>query len=99
MCKGVKDLNYIWTCIDKNKQMDKINKDNFLSLINDYDKMVYNISTAKKNNTILTWVKDDKIESLHDLEKEFHEIMKYHINLIKSFSSSVELEKVFYCGK
>jgi hypothetical protein len=97
--KFLKDLNHLWSRIDERKQMDEVNKSNFMALIKDYDKMADDINAAKKNNTVLTWVKDDKIESLQDLEKDFHEIMEYHVKLIEFFSSSVELEKAFYCGK
>ncbi len=97
--KFLKDLNHIWSRIDERKQMDEVNKSNFMSLLKDYDKMADDINSAKKNNTVLTWVKDDKVESLQDLEKDFYEIMEYHVKLIEFFSSSVELEKAFYCGK
>ena len=97
--KFLRDLNYIWARIDERKQMDEVNKSNFMALLKDYDKMADDINTAKKNNTILTWVKDDKVENLQDLEKDFYEIMEYHVKLIEFFSSSVELEKTFYCGK
>lgn len=97
--KFLKDLNYIWSRIDERKQMDEVNKSNFMALLKDYDKMADDINSAKKNNTVLTWVKDDKVESLQDLEKDFTEIMEYHVKLIEFFSSSVELEKAFYCGK
>jgi DNA-binding transcriptional regulator GbsR (MarR family) len=79
--------------------MDEINKSNFNSLLKDYKKMSDEVVQAKHNNTILTWVKDDKIENLQDLENTFNEIMDYHTKLIEFFSSSVELEKVFYCGE
>ena len=39
------------------------------------------------------------IENLAEIEHEFHEIMEYHIKLIEFFSSSVMIEKAFYCGK
>lgn len=97
--KFLKDLNHIWSRIDERKQMDEVNKSNFMALLKDYDKIADDINSAKKNNTVLTWVKDDKIESLQDLEKDFHEIMTYHVKLIEFFSSNVELEKAFYCGK
>lgn len=97
--KFLKDLNFIWSRIDERKQMDEVNKSNFMALLKDYDKMADDINSAKKNNTILTWVKDDKVESLQDLEKDFDEILEYHVKLIEFFSSSVELEKAFYCGK
>jgi hypothetical protein len=61
--------------------------------------MSEDISQAKKNNTILTWVKDDKIENLQNFENEFKEIIDYHLNLIEFFNSIVHLEKAFYCGK
>ena len=92
-------MNYLWSKIDERKQMDEINKSNFLSLLKDYRKMSEDILSAKNNNTMLIWVKDDKVESLNELEKDFKEIMDYHIKLIEFFASNVELEKAFYCGK
>jgi hypothetical protein len=85
--KLLKDLNYILSCIDEQKQIDEVNINNFTILINDYNNM------TKKNNTTLTWVKNN------DLEKDINEILEYHIKLIEFFSLSVELEKSFYCGK
>ncbi len=97
--KFLKDLNYLWGLIDERKQMDEVNKSNFMSLLKDYRKMAEDIAQAKKNNTVLTWVKDDKVENLQEFENDFREVMEYHIKLIEFFSSSVELEKAFYCGK
>jgi len=97
--KFLKDLNYIWGQIDERKNMDEVNKSNFMALIKDYRKISEDILSAKNNNTVLIWVKDDKVESLHELEEEFTEIMNYHIKLIEFFTASVDLEKAFYCGK
>ena len=97
--KLLKDMNYLWGKIDERKTMDEVNKSNFMALLKDYRKMSEDISQAKKNNTILTWVKDDKIENLQNFENEFKEIIDYHVNLIEFFNSIVELEKTFYCGK
>jgi hypothetical protein len=97
--KFLKDLNYLWAQIDERKQMDEVNRSNFIALLKDYRKMTEDIAQAKKNNTILTWVKDDKVENLQNFENDFKEVMDYHIKLIEFFSSSVELEKAFYCGK
>jgi hypothetical protein len=97
--KLLKDLNYIWNMIDERKSMEEVNKLNFISLLKDYRKMSEDIINAKKNNTMLTWVKDDKVENLADLEHEFHEIMEYHIKLIEFFASSIIIEQTFYCGK
>lgn len=97
--KILKDLNHIWSRIDERKQMDKINENNFSALIKDYTKMIDDINTTKKNNTTLTWVKNDKIENLNDLEKDIYEILEYHLKLIEYFNLSVELEMTFYCGK
>ena len=97
--KFLKDLNYIWGQIDERKNMDEVNKSNFMALLKDYRKMSEDISQAKKNNTILTWVKDDKIENLQNFENEFKEIIDYHLNLIEFFNSIVQLEKEFYFVK
>lgn len=97
--KMTKDLNYIWNQLDNKKIIEELNKSNFQALLKDYRKMADDINQAKKNNTMLTWVKDDRVESLHEIEKEMEEIMGYHSKLIQFFHSSVELEKIFYCGK
>jgi len=97
--KLLKDMNYLWAKIDERKTMDEVNKSNFMALIKDYRKISEDIMSAKNNNTILNWVKDDKVDNLHELEDEFSEIMNYHIKLIEFFLASVNLEKAFYCGK
>lgn len=97
--KFLSDLNHIWKQIDDRKNMEEANKLNFMALLKDYRKMSEDIMSAKKNNTMLTWVKDDRVENLVDLEMEFHEIMEYHIKLIEFFHASVMIEKAFYCGK
>ena len=97
--KFIKDLNFIWIQINDCKQMDELNKSNFSSLLKDYEKMSKDIIYARENNTVLTWVKDDKIESLQMLEKDFNEIMDYHTNMIEYFNKITKLEKKFYCGK
>jgi hypothetical protein len=97
--KMTKDLNYIWNQLDNKKIIEDLNKSNFQAFLKDYRKMADDINQAKKNNTMLTWVKDDRVESLHEIEKEMEEIMDYHSKLIQFFHSSVELEKIFYCGK
>jgi hypothetical protein len=97
--KMTKDLNHIWNQLDNKKVIEELNKANFQTLMKDYRKMADDINQAKKNNTALTWVKDDRVESLHEIEKEMEEIMEYHLKLIQFFHSSVELEKIFYCGK
>jgi hypothetical protein len=97
--KILNDLNNIWSRIDERKHMDKINENNFSALIKDYTKLIDDIETAKKNNTTLSWVKNNKIESLYDLEKDMYEILNYHLKLIDFFYLTVELEMTFYCGK
>lgn len=96
--KFLKDINYIWSIIDTQTQIDEINKHNFTTLMKDYNKMVDDINASKKNNTVLTWVKNDTVENLHDLEKDIYEILEYHFKLIKSLSEIIELEKLFYYG-
>lgn len=97
--KFCKDLNLIWQQINDKKIMDEVNKINFMSLLKDFKKLCDDINLAKRNNTILTWVKDDKIESIEQIIKDMEEIMNYHLKLIQFFNSNVELEKVFYCSK
>jgi hypothetical protein len=97
--KLLKDINHIYNQLDKKKIMEELNKSNFSSFLKEYRKVADEINQAKKNSTALTWVKDDRIESLQETEKEMNEIMDYHLNIIEFFHSSVELEKIFYCGK
>ena len=97
--KFLKDLNNIWQKINENKHIDELNKIYFQSLLKDYRKLAEEIIITKKNNIILNWVKDDKIENLQDLENYFTDIMKYHLKLIESLLACIELEKNFYCGK
>ena len=89
-----KDLNYIWNQLDNKKIIEDLNKSNFQALLKDYRKMADDINQAKKNNTMLTWVKDDRVESLHEIEKEMEEIMEYHSKLIQ-FSFSVQVQILF----
>ena len=97
--KLLTDMNYLWKKIDERKNMSEVNKSNFIAIIKDFRKVSEDILSAKNNNTVLTWVKDDTIENLNGLEDEFTEIMNYHLKIIEFFSASVELEKAFYCGK
>jgi hypothetical protein len=97
--KFLKDINFIWSCIDSHKQIDNINKYNFTTLMQEYNKIVDDINFTKKNNTILTWVKNDTVESIHELERDISEILEYHVKLIKSLSKIIEYEKLFYHGE
>jgi hypothetical protein len=97
--KFLKDINLIWSCIDSHKQIDNINKYNFTTLMQEYNKIVDDINFTKKNNTILTWVKNDTVESIHELERDISEILEYHVKLIKSLSKIIEYEKLFYHGE
>ena len=97
--KLLKDMNYLWSKIDDRKNMNEINKSNFFALIKDYRKVSEDILSAKSNNTVLTWVKDDSFDNLNEFENEFSEVMNYHLKLIEFFSASIELETAFYSGK
>ena len=97
--KFLKDLNNIWNKINESKHMDELNKIYFQSLLKDYKQLAEEIMITKKNNIILNWVKDDKIENLQDFENYFSDVMKYHVKLIQSLTYCIEFEKTFYCGK
>ena len=96
--KFIVDLNYILTCINECKQIECITKSNFSSIIKDYKRMAEKINYEKKNNTILKWVKNDRIDSLHELDTNMHEVMNYHIKIISNLYNMIELEKQFYCS-
>lgn len=97
--KFLKDINYVYELLDKKKSLDELNKSNFASFLKDYRKIADDINQTRQNSTELTWVKDDRIADLNEIEKDTNEIMEYHLNLITFFFESVELEKKFYCGK
>jgi hypothetical protein len=97
--KLIKDLNHVWAFLDNKKQIEELNKTNFQSLLKDYIKATDEINQAKKNSTMLTWVKDDRVENISDMEGALDEILEYHLKLIHFFHSSIELEKIFFCGK
>jgi hypothetical protein len=96
--KFIKDLSFIYTKLDDRKTFTELNKSNFSTLLKDFTKLVDDAKTAKENNTVLSWVKDDTIISLQETEKELDDIMKYHVNLMNSFYKSIENEANFYCG-
>lgn len=96
--KFIKDLSFIYNKLDDRKTFTELNKVNFSTLLKDFAKLVDDAKTAKENNTVLSWVKDDTIISLQETEKELDDIMKYHVNLINSFYKSIENEANFYCG-
>jgi hypothetical protein len=97
--KFTKDLNYIWNKIDERKKMDDITKTNFEYLLKDYKKVSEEIAEMKKNNNKLAWIKDETIHDLQEVEHDINGILDYHLKLIEFFHSSIEIEKVFYCGK
>ena len=96
--KFLNDLTSVWIQIDSYKEMNELNTSNFQTLLKDYTRMVDNINYMKQNNTALLWVKNDKIESLTNIEKDMNDIMKYHTDTLEYFLKFIKLEKDFYCG-
>ena len=96
--KFIVDLNHILTCINECKQIEGITKSTFSSIIKDYKRMADKINNEIKNNTILKWVKNDRIDSLHELDTNMYEVMNYHIKIISNLYNMIELEKQFYCS-
>ncbi len=97
--KIIKDLNYIWTKLDEKKSLVELNKGTFSLLLKDFCKLYEDIIIAKQHNTSLTWVKDDKIITIQEVEDELNEILKYHMKIISSFETSVKNETSFYCSR
>ena len=95
--KFLKDLNNILIQIDNFKQMDELNKSNFMSLMKDYERMAENIKYDEDNNTILRWVKKDMIKSLDKIENELNDTISYHLKIMISFNSYTIIETDFYC--
>ena len=83
--KFLKDMNYLWGKIDERKNMDEVNKSNFMALIKDYRKISEDILSAKSNNTTLIWVKDDKVEMKID---DILVVPEYYSNVLQQLSSS-----------
>ena len=96
--KLLNDLNFIWNRIETYKKMSEVNKTNFNALVKDYRKCAEDIMIAKQHNTVLNWVKNDKIENLEEIKNDLNEIMSYHTRLIDCFLVTVEHEKNFFCG-
>ena len=96
--KLIKDLNVIWKMINEFRDMAELSKSNFNALLKDYEKMSKDIFYARENNTALSWVKNDMIESLEIIENDMNEVIEYHTNIIEYLYKMIELEKNFYCG-
>jgi hypothetical protein len=96
--KLIKDLDLIWKQINTSKEMADLSKSNFMALLKDYEKMSKDIFFARENNTSLSWVKNDKVESLEMIEHDMNEAMDYHINMIDYLYSMCDLEKTFFCN-
>jgi len=97
--KFLKDLNHIWKQMEPSKQIESLTKPNFQAIIHDYKKLSDDIMEAKRKNTSLIWVKNDKINSLNDIENDMTEILIYHLKLITFTQECLQLKKDFYCGK
>jgi len=96
--KMLRDLNSINNIIDKNDSINEINKTNFEIIIKKYIQLRINTGVRQKNNTKLTWVKSDIIESLYQFESDMDSLLKYHIKIISFFEQCLELETIFFCG-
>lgn len=97
--KMLKDITTVWQKIDERKKFEEINKSNFQSFIKDFKKFADDANQARKNNTILSWVKNDRVENIALIEADFNEILNYHLKLIDYFNTSVQFEKIFFAGK
>jgi hypothetical protein len=106
--KFIKDLNLIYYKIkiissnDRNKLFNIFSNEKKLDLkdiniiIKEYNELAINITNSRYNNTILKWVKDDKINNLVDIENLIYDILKYHIKLIDFLLEYINIEKQFY---
>jgi len=66
--------------------------------MNDFSKLCGDVKSAMENNTKLTWVKDDRIESIQQIISETDDAITYHDKLIDHFNNLLDLEKMFFCG-
>lgn len=96
--KYIKDLTYIWKKIDDKKSIVELNNSSFSSLLKDFSKLFEDIAIAKQYNTPLSWVKDDKVISVKEIEEELTDILAYHLNIISFFHTSIKNECEFYCS-
>jgi len=97
--KFIKDLNTIWYKDNTIKYIDNLNSSNLIILFKDYQKITDDIKYARENNTILTWVKNDMLDSTSELENEMNETLEYHNTIIKHFCEFVKIEVEFYYGR
>ena len=95
--KFINDLNYIWNKMNPNKKVVELNRNIFIILIRDFQKIFDDITISRQHNTLLTWVKDDVFINLQDIEKEMNDIISYHTILINSFLVTCKNEADFYC--
>ena len=96
--KALYDYNEIYKLIDNKKGFEILNITNFTSMMNDFSKLCGDVKSAMENNTKLTWVKDDRIESIQQIISETDDAITYHDKLIDHFNNLLDLEKMFFCG-
>ena len=100
--KFIRDLLAISSLIENYKHIKinpkPVNIDNssFTAITNDIKDIYEEIERAKRNSSTLSWVKDDQISTLQEIEKDMSETLTYHILLIEYFEKLVIHELNFY---
>ena len=100
--KFIRDLLAISTLIETFKHIKispkplSIDNSSFTAITNDIKDIYEEIERAKRNSSTLTWVKDDQISTLQEIEKDMSETLTYHIRLIEYFERLVHHELTFY---
>lgn len=100
--KFIRDLLAISSLIENYKHIKinpkPVNIDNssFTAITNDIKDIYEEIERAKRNSSTLSWVKDDQISTLQEIEKDMSEALTYHIILIEYFEKLVIHELNFY---
>lgn len=96
--KFQKDITNIFNKIDTSNKFEDINKPNFMLLMKDYRKVVDDYETAKKQSSLLAWIKDEKLNNFNDIENDMLETMNYHITLMTVMNAVIKVEQQYYCG-
>lgn len=97
--KFIKDLSYIWNKLDEKKELDELTKYNVNLILKDFCELYEEIIITKQYNTSLLWVKNEKVITLQEFEDELSTILKYHVNIISSFETSIINEAKFFCPR
>jgi len=100
--KFIRDMLAISSLIETYKHIKinpkpvNIDSSSFTAITNDIKDIYEEIERAKRNSSTLSWVKDDQISTLQEIEKDMSETLTYHTILMEYFEKLVYHELNFY---